>query len=194
MFSFGQPLTWMKTNVTEAKHTSGNMSLAFQLRINMLKDKCNTLPLKYWTPLLWSQRPTWNDWYFILYQTATFHSHSPVFWCDSRSQRKHTAYVLLLDNWQTCEWMKWLAYFSTRPKNIHEFIFKKMKVCLFLLDCISSYLCLFSHICSFYISQCNCIFITATFLHQTIWLYISQCPFISCNCKFMLSASKDWGQ
>jgi len=28
----------MKTNVTEAKHTSGNMTFAFQLRINMPKD------------------------------------------------------------------------------------------------------------------------------------------------------------
>lgn len=89
LFSFAQPLTWMKTNVTEAKHTSGNMSLVFQLKINMPKDKCNTLPLKYWTPLLWSRRLTWNDWYFISHQSVRFHSHT----------YKHAAYVLLSDNW-----------------------------------------------------------------------------------------------
>lgn len=101
VFSFGQPLTWMKTNVTEAKHTSGNMSLAFQLRINMPKDKCNTLPLKYWTPLLWSQRQTWNDWYFILHQSARFHSHSRCFdvILTPKENMQHTS-CFLIDCWE----------------------------------------------------------------------------------------------
>jgi len=37
--------------------------------------KCNTSPLKYWTPLLWSQRPTWNDWYCIRVLNFT---HTPL--------------------------------------------------------------------------------------------------------------------
>ncbi len=126
VFSFGQPLTWMKTNVTEAKHTSGNMSLAFQLRINMPKDKCNTLPLKYWTPLLWSQRPPWNDWYFILHQSAIDFSHTRHFDVIlAPKENMQLAFCFLID---CCEWVKWLACFSTAPKHLYQFILKKLRM------------------------------------------------------------------
>lgn len=149
MVSFGQPLTWMKTNMTEAKHTSGNMTLAFQLRINMPKDKCNTLPLKYWTPLLWSQRPTWNDWYCI---RVLHFTHTPQ------------CFNVILTHKENTQLMFWQTVVSRRNGSL--FLNTKAYTWVYFRKAESLFI----------ISQCSHFFLIIVILHQTMWLYLTM-PF-----------------